>query len=129
MTDSLIRTAARRPLSALARPSVVAAFALVLAYAGGLWLNVLHPAEGGYERNEPPFLLHWLRDSTLALPLVLVAAWAGVLVARRLVARAHSESRAVNAATLAACVAVLASVVAAFGGPAHSALFGAHHGG
>src|SRR3954463_12959934 len=129
MTDSLIRTAARRPLSALARPSVVAAFALVLAYGGGLWLNVLHIAEGGYERNEPPLVLHWLRDSTLALPLVLVAVWAGVLLARRLIERGGRDSRTLNALTLGTAVALLAAAVASLGGPAHGALFGAAHGG
>src|SRR4051812_13091240 len=129
MTETLIRTAARRPLSALARPSVVAAFALLIAYGGGLWLNVLHTAEGGYERNEPPFLLHWLRDSTLALPLILVAVWVGVLLARRLIERTACESRTLSALTLGACVALMAAVVASIGGPAHSAVFGATHGG
>src|SRR3954468_1038157 len=100
MTETLIRTAARRPLSALARPSVVAALALVLAYGGGLWLNVLHKAEGGVERNEPPFVLHWLRDATLALPLVMVAVWVGVLLTRRLIERTRCESNALAAATL-----------------------------
>src|SRR3954464_4879900 len=129
MTNSLIRTAARRPLSALARPSVVAAFALVLAYGGGLWLNVLHVAEGGYERNEPPLVLHWLRAATVALPLVLVAVWAGVLMGRRLIERSGCTSRLVSALTLGACVALMASVAGAFGGPAHAAIFGATHGG
>src|SRR4051812_12606289 len=129
MTDSLIRSAVRRPLSALARPSVVAAFALVLAYGGGLWLNVLHIAEGGYERNEPPLVLHWLRDATLALPLVLVAVWAGVLMGRRLIERSGCTSRTVSALTLGACVALMASVAGALGGPAHAAVFGATHGG
>src|SRR3954470_22673304 len=129
MTNSLIRTAARRPLSALARPSVVAAFALVLAYGGGPRLNVLHVAEGGYERNEPPLVLHWLRDATLALPLVLVAVWAGVLMGRRLIERSGCTSRTVSALTLGACVALLAAVAGALGGPAHAAIFGATHGG
>src|SRR4051795_12643652 len=129
MTNSLIRTAARCPLSALARPSVVAAFALVLAYGGGLWLKVLHIAEGGYERHEPPLLLHWLRDATLALPLVLVAVWAGVLLARRLIERTGCSSRLAAAMTLGACVALMAAAAGALGGPAHAAVFGATHGG
>src|SRR3954447_14045889 len=120
MTDSLIRTAARRPLSALARPSVVAAFALVIAYAGGLWLNVLHTAEGGYERNEPPLLLHWLRDGTLALPLIAVAVWAGVLLARRLIERTGCTSRTASALTLGMCVALMGAAAGAIGGPAHA---------
>src|SRR3954447_15846238 len=109
MTQTLIRTAARRPLSALARPSVVAAFAIVLAYCGGLWLNVLHKAEGGIERNEPPFVLHWLRDATLALPLVMVAGWVGVLLARRLIDRTRCSNDVVAAATLGGCIALLAA--------------------
>src|SRR3954447_16821171 len=117
MTQTLIRTAARRPLSALARPSVVAAFAIVLAYCGGLWLNVLHHAEGGVERNEPPFILHWLRDATLALPLVMIAVWVGVLLARRLLARTRCDSNVLGAVTLAACVALLAAATASLGGP------------
>src|SRR4051812_8509124 len=129
MTQTLIRTAARRPLSALARPSIVAAFALVLAYGGGLWLNVLHKAEGGVERNEPPFVAHWLRDATLALPLVMAAVWVGVLLARRLIERTRCENDVLGAATLAACVAALAAIVASAGGPAHAGLFGAEHGG
>src|SRR3712207_1856200 len=91
MTETLIKSAARRPLWALARPSVVALFALVLGYGGGLWLNVLHHAEGGVERNEPPMLLHWLRDSTLALPLVLAATWVGVIAARKLRSEEHTS--------------------------------------
>src|SRR4051812_9007160 len=127
MTDSLIRTAARRPLSALARPSVVAAFALVLAYGGGLWLNVLHIAEGGYERNEPPLILHWLRDATLALPLVLVAVWAGVLMARRLIERSGCNSRLAAAMTLGACVALMAAAARALRGPPPAPGFGGPH--
>src|SRR3954463_570105 len=122
MTDSLIRTAARRPLSALARPSVVAAFALVLAYGGGLWLNVLHIAEGGYERNEPPLILHWLREPALALPLVLVAVWAGVLLARRLIERTGCSSRLAAAMTLGACVALTAAAPGAHRRPPPPAL-------
>src|SRR6185503_5033952 len=129
MTQTLIRTAARRPLSALARPSVVAAFAVVLAYGGGAWLNVLHTAEGGYERNDPPFLLHWLRDSTLALPLVMLGVWVGVLLARRLIERSQCSSRTVSAPTLGVCVALMGAIVAALGGPAHASVFGATHGG
>ena len=47
--------------------------AIALSYGGGAWLQFLHAREGGVERNEPGFLAHWLRDSTLALPLVLLA--------------------------------------------------------
>src|SRR4051812_47771218 len=129
MTDSLIRSAVRRPLSALARPSVVAAFALVLAYGGGLWLNVLPPPAGGDERNEPPPGLPWLRDATPALPPGLVAGWGGGLMGRPPIERSGCTSRLVSALPLGACVALMASVAGALGGPAHAAVFGATHGG
>jgi len=47
--------------------------AIALAYGGGGWLQFLHAREGGIERNEPGLVAHWLRDGTLALPLVLLA--------------------------------------------------------
>src|SRR5262249_3682517 len=59
-----------------------APFAVALAFGSGLWLTALHLAEGATERDEPPLLLHWLRDSTLALPLVFVAVLGALLVAR-----------------------------------------------
>ena len=71
MTARIIALAASLPRGLRARPWPAFALTLALAYGGGLWLNVLHTAEGGYERNEPPLLLHWLRDATLALPLIL----------------------------------------------------------
>ncbi len=131
MTDLLIRTLARKRLSTLARPSAVMAFALAIAYGGGLWLTFLHHVEGGHERNEPPFVLHWLRDSTLALPLICVAVWIGIVLARRLLARAGATDGpvALCAAVLAAIVALCATVAVGATGPAHGNLFGAKHGG
>src|SRR4051812_49506926 len=87
MTDLLIRAVSRHPLRRLARPSAVLAFTIALAYGGGLWQTLLHHAEGGHERNEPSLLVHWLRDATLALPLVFCAVWVGVLIARRVIER------------------------------------------
>lgn len=44
--------------------------ALPLSLAGVLWMQVFHALEGASERAEPPFVLHWLRDSALAFPAV-----------------------------------------------------------
>src|SRR4051812_5168534 len=128
MTDLLIRTLARKRLSSLARPSAVMAFALAIAYGGGLWLTFLHHLEGGHERNEPPFVLHWLRDATLALPLICMAVWIGIVLARKLIARAGATDGpvALCAAVLAAVVALAATVAVGATGPAHGNLFGAH---
>ena len=131
MTDLLIRTLARKRLSSLARPSAVMAFALAIAYGGGLWLTFLHHVEGGHERSEPPFALHWLRDATLALPLICMAVWIGIVLARKLIARAGATDGpvALCAAVLAAVVALTATVAVGATSPAHGNLFGAHHGG
>jgi FtsP/CotA-like multicopper oxidase with cupredoxin domain len=130
MTELLIRTVSRLPLQRLARPSAVLAFALPFAYLGGLWLIGLHVIEGGHERNEPPLLLHALRDGTVALPLIFAAVWAGVVLGRRLITRWGAErSRLLAAGVLAATVALAASAAQGLANPAHAGLFGAHHGG
>ncbi|MEA2151085.1 MAG: hypothetical protein QOD69_2915 [Solirubrobacteraceae bacterium] len=130
MTELLIRTVSRLPLKRLARPSAVLAFALPFAYLGGLWLIWLHIVEGGHERNEPGLLVHALRDGTVALPLICVAVWAGIVLGRRLIARWGAEhSRLLAAGVLAVSVAVAASVAQGLTNPAHASLFGAHHGG
>jgi len=130
VTDYLIRRLARRPLVSLARPSVVAAFAFPLAYTVGLWMNVLHAAEGGHERGEPPPVIHWLRDSTLALPVVFAAVWLAVVLTRRMIERHELETRPVASGILLAGSAAFASACSlAFANPLHSTLFNAQHGG
>src|SRR5215218_924606 len=102
MTEFLLRAASRTPMRRLARPSAVLAFAVAFAYGGGLWQTFLHHVEGGHERNEPGLLLHWLRDATLALPLVFCAVWVGVLVARRVIERNRAgRAPAISGAVLA----------------------------
>ncbi|MEA2128933.1 MAG: hypothetical protein QOJ85_1824, partial [Solirubrobacteraceae bacterium] len=130
MTELLIRTVSRLPLQRLARPSAVLAFALPFAYLGGLWLIALHIIEGGHERNEPSLLVHALRDGTVALPLICVAVWAGIVLGRRLINRWGAEdSRLLAAGVLAVSVALAASLAQGLTNPAHASLFGAHHGG
>lgn len=128
MTELIIRTVAGRPAARLARPSAVIAFALAIAYGTGAWLQALHRAEGGAERGEPGLIMHWLRDSTLSLPLVFAAVWVAILVARRWIERADAPPRLAGLA-LAGVVAAATSVATAAGGPAHSYLFEATHGG
>src|SRR6185437_8405481 len=74
--------------------------------------------------------LHWLRDGTLALPLVFCAVWAGVLIARRLIERHGAQrSRVMSAAVLAATVAWVDSMVVGLASPLHNTLFQAGHSG
>src|SRR5215210_4472895 len=129
MTEFLIRAVSRTPLRRLARPSAVLAFAVALAYGGGFWQTLLHHVEGGHERNEPGIVVHWLRDGTLALPLVFCAVWVGVLVARRVIERHGGDrSPAMSGAVLAAIVAWITSMVVGLASPLHNSLFGASHG-
>src|SRR3954451_2954388 len=130
MTEFLIRTVSRYPLRRLARPSAVLAFTLAPAYGGRVWETLLPHVEGGHERNEPSLVLHWLRDATLALPLVFCAVWVGVLIARRLIERNGAErSPVTSAAVLAASVAWIDSMVVGLASPLHNTLFKAGHSG
>ena len=61
--------------------------AIALAYGGGGWLQFLHAREGGIERNEPGLVAHWLRDGTLALPLVLLAVAVAFVLVQRVLRR------------------------------------------
>src|SRR4051812_7617920 len=97
--------------------------ALVLALGVGVWLIRLHEAIGGNERHSLPFLLHWLRDTGLAAPFVVVA----VLLAREAGASAFEaaggrSARAALALEIGAS-AVGASVAFAFVSPLQSLLF------
>src|SRR5688500_9275220 len=121
MTEQMFRSVARLPGGLLARPGAAFVFALVQAYLGGLWLQILHRAEGGHERNEPGFLLHWLRDGTLSLPLILLLVWLGLAAARRLIGAHVEDDRRLATMVCVACVGVAAALAAAIGGPAHGA--------
>src|SRR5262249_17231259 len=114
-----------RALSPYARAA--APFAVALAFGSGIWLTALHLAEGATERNEPPLLLHWLRDSTLALPLVLVAVLVALLVAGALIQRLRlGASHVLAQAAVPTLVALFASSALALANPLHEALFEAH---
>src|SRR6185295_11778065 len=126
MTEQLIDLARRRP-SIWVRPGVAWVLTVVLAYGGVLWMNVLHLAQGAHETNEPPLLLHWLRDATLALPLIFVAVWVGLLLCRRILDRTGEPGAVVGTALTAALVAAVTSAVLGLSNPLHGLAFGHHH--
>ncbi|HEV8686537.1 MAG TPA: hypothetical protein VGQ84_04625, partial [Gaiellaceae bacterium] len=100
--------------------------AVLLTYALGFWVVFLHHAEGGHEHGEPPLLVHALRDSTLALPGVVLAAWAATWFAERLLRADPGASPLRRAAVLDAAIALAASAAMAAGSPVHERLFAAH---
>ena len=108
----------------------MAAYSLALAYGGGLWLHLLHEAEGATEQNAPHTIIHWLRDSTLALPMIAFGVFLATHLARRLLARYGTDaSRLTTSALIATVVSLYAAVIVAVGNPLHAALFGGEHGG
>src|SRR4029077_6138772 len=73
------------------------------------------------------FVLHWLRDSTLGLPLVLVAVLLGLRLADRLLQRRGvGPSSGLAGAVTAAAVALAAGVAMAVGVPIRAGLLGTH---
>ena len=120
---SPLRSAPRRLRRLAARPpAALVPFSLALACGGTLWLQAIHGIQGVREPSAPPAPLLWLRDSALALPLVVLAVWAALLLARPLVARA---GRPLAGGTLAALVALGGAAAAAALSPLRGWLFGA----
>src|SRR5919199_2886555 len=106
-----------------------ALYSLALAYGGGLALHLLHEASGAREPHAPPGVWHWLRDASLALPVIAVAVYLGASLASRLIERfGQNLSRASATGLRAVSVAVYASVAMAVGSPLHGLLFQAGHG-
>jgi hypothetical protein len=80
-------------------------FAVVLAYVNGFWVTALRGAVGSTERTSAPFT-SWLRDSTLLLPLFVLA----VLVALSLAGRGTRHARRGGAIRPAVLVALATTV-------------------
>src|SRR4249919_2448470 len=98
------------------RTDIIAA---VVAYGVGLWTHAVHWRSGAREAHAVSFWSHWLRDSTMSVPLVLLAVLAATMgVGRR--ARALPTAVAIAAAVAAAL---------ALGVPVHAGIFGhaVHH--
>src|SRR4051812_13138820 len=109
-----------------ARPHIAAALFLTLAV--GLVLQIAHA--GQHEGHEIPPVLHWLRDSLMAMPLALPALWAVHPVAGRAARRAgRRPSSAFGLAVGAVAGALLFAVGSVPGSIVHSPLFDAHHAG
>jgi hypothetical protein len=109
------------------RLKVFLALSVSLAYAAGLWLVLIHKVAGESDRSEPGFVLHWLRDSTLALPVVLIGVWLGLRLADRLLERRAVElSGGLSGAVTAAAVALSAGAAIAVGVPIREGLLRTH---
>jgi hypothetical protein len=94
-TSDQPRTRQRLPLSW----STVAVCALVIAYADGFLVTSLQGTIGAIERNQPPFM-RWARDSTLMLPLFVLAVWAALALTRRWIGSNRRELVSLSAAAV-----------------------------
>ncbi len=104
------------------------AFSLVIAYGGGLGLHLLHELEGGHELLPLHPVLHWLRDSSLALPLVILAAWLALRLAGSVIRyKGWGSSRLRSTLVEMSVLALLTSSFIMAGNPVHAILFGASH--
>jgi hypothetical protein len=84
--------------SALGRPTVpwltVLPLAVLIAYADGFWMTSLRGAAGAIERTDGPFGT-WLRESTLALPVFVLAVLGALTLAMRWFGPVLGNTRAV----------------------------------
>ena len=96
------------------------AFGSLLAYVGTFWLLFVHHRAGVAEPGEPTFAVHFLRDATLAVPLVVLATVAVVMFRR-------TPTNTRERIGLAIAVAGAAALALGVGSMAHHGLFGVHH--
>jgi hypothetical protein len=88
----------------------VAAFAIAIAYVDGFCVTSLHGAIGSVDSTESPFV-HWLRDSTLMMPPLVLAVLAALGLARRWVGHNRREiARLAGAALLVILFSSAASI-------------------
>jgi hypothetical protein len=117
----------RRPLAlAVERLRTALPAGLVLTLWVGAVLQLAH--QGQHERHEIAPVLHWLRDSALALPAAVVAVAVGLVAARRLLAWAELPTGGTLQRAVAAGLGGLAfAVLSVPGSWLHAALFAAEH--
>ena len=89
--------------------------ATIVAYGVGLWTDVVHWRSGAAEGHGVTFWPHFLRDSTLSVPLVLLAVMAAMTVVGR---------RAGRGAVIAGAIGTAVASALAIGVPVHTSIFG-----
>jgi hypothetical protein len=73
--------------------------AVVMAYADGFWMMSLRGAVGSIERTQEPFA-SWLRESTLSLPVFVVAVLGALMLAARWFGPVLRSTRTIVASAL-----------------------------
>jgi hypothetical protein len=123
MTTTLIGAGAVLPCTTTERPRVpwgtVLPLAVVAGFGSGFWLVAMRGAVGAIERTSGPFVT-WLQESTLLLPLYVLAVLAAVTLALRWFGPSPLRPRAVAVTLL---LVVVASTLVAIGVQAASAVY------
>ncbi|MEO6144788.1 MAG: hypothetical protein ABIP19_12485 [Dermatophilaceae bacterium] len=108
------------------RPAVpwatVLPLAVLMAYADGFWLTSLRGAVGAIERTQEPFAT-WLRESTLSLPLFVLAVLGALTLAVRWLGPVLTKPKTIVAAAL---LIVAAGTLAGAGEVAASSAYDYH---
>ena len=104
MSTTPIDATTERPCSLRDRLSVVpwltvVPLAIVLAYADGFWVIALRGAAGSIERTQAPFV-SWLVESTLALPIFVLAVLGALTLAAHWFGPAGHKPKTVVATVL-----------------------------
>jgi hypothetical protein len=103
-----IDTARQRSGTHPTRPTVpwltVLPLAALMAYADGFWMLTLRGAVGAIERTQEPFS-GWWRESTLALPLYVLAVLGALMLATRWFGPVLQSLRAVSVTALLVALA------------------------
>jgi len=102
----------RSRLSALPWLTVVP-LAVVMAYADGFWVISLRGAVGSIQRTQEPFV-SWLRDSTLVLPVFILAVLGALMLAKRWFGPVLRNLKTIVATSLLVVVAGTLVGIAAF---------------
>src|SRR3989440_118007 len=97
-----------------------AVLGVILAYGIGAWMVVLRHFQGGHQHGGQSLPVHWLVDSTLAVPGVIVAVALALRLAARKLAPGDGASALVRQAIATGAAAPAASLAFAASTPARA---------
>jgi len=113
-------------LMTISFPKIIA-LVIAISYGGGLWINIQHELEGARETHELTPVLHWLRDSTLAMVFIFFGVLMALAFSRWVIRRANGRMPGpAQVILITICTGAFTGAAFAFGIPAHGYLFGGH---
>ncbi|HNK63053.1 MAG TPA: hypothetical protein PKL78_08950 [Anaerolineales bacterium] len=105
----------------------IAVLVVAISYIGGLWVNIQHALESMHETQELQPILHWLRDSSLAMVFIFFAVMMALSFSRWLTGRKNLQiSQTATWLLTAGILGIFTGAAFALGIPVHGYLFGEH---